>query len=31
MIPGLWDMHAHFAYEARDVEKIYFPLQVLTA
>src|SRR5262245_468471 len=29
MIPGLWDMHAHFAYEARDVEKIYFPLQVV--
>jgi len=29
MIPGLWDMHAHFAYEARDVEKIYFPLQVI--
>jgi imidazolonepropionase-like amidohydrolase len=29
MIPGLWDMHAHFAYEAGDVEKIYFPLQVI--
>src|SRR5262245_10443265 len=29
MIPGLWDMHAHFVYEARDVEKIYFPLQVV--
>jgi imidazolonepropionase-like amidohydrolase len=28
MIPGLWDMHAHFVYEARDVEKFYFPLQV---
>ena len=28
MIPGLWDMHAHFVWEARDVEQIYFPLQV---